>query len=107
MGSGSSLYKQHNAGVEILEKMWTKICVQPMTKTELGTVIITRHPQLETVVDKLLDIYLLLSAGSHQVEEASGEETEEECGVGRFLARDGRLISTRYFSPLLLFHTVL
>ena len=78
-----------------------------MTKTELGTVIMTRHPQLETVVDKLLDIYLLLSAGSHQVEEASGEETEEECGVGRFLARDGRLISTRYFSPLLLFHTVL
>ena len=93
MGSGSSTYKQHNAGVDILEKMWTKISVQQMSRKELNDVIVAKYGQLDTVVDRLLDIYLLLSAGGH---EDATDRTESD--AGKFLTRDGRLISTRYYS---------
>ena len=90
MGSGSSMFKQHNTGVNILEKMWTKISVQPMSRQELNDVITTKYKQLDTVVDRLLDIYLLLSAGGHE-----DSDYNMESDAGKFLARDGRLISTR------------
>lgn len=88
------MYKQHNAGLDIVEKMWTKITVQPMSREELKEVICTKFSHPKSVVDKLLDIYLLLSAGGHETDELS-ETADLSSDVGKFLARDGRLISTR------------
>ncbi len=78
----------------MLDKMWTKIAVEPMSRAELREVINTKHPQLATVVDRLLDIYFLLSAGRHELSDET-MEMDAETDVGKFLARDGRLISTR------------
>ena len=86
------MYTQHNAGLETLAKLWTRISVQPLSRAELRQVICAKHAQLETVVDRLLDVYLLLSAGGHVMPE--GNEASES-DAGRFLGRDGRLISTR------------
>ncbi|KAH3728968.1 hypothetical protein DPMN_054931 [Dreissena polymorpha] len=58
-------------------------------------VICTKFPKMETVVDRLLDIYFLLSAGNHQGALDDAMAMQEE-SVGKFLTRDGRLISTRY-----------
>ena len=93
MGTGASLYKQHNTGVEMLEKMWMKIYVQPMCKKELSSVIVTKCSKLNTVVDKLIAIYLLLSAGGHRDESIETDDVQSD--VGKFQAKDGRLISTR------------
>ena len=57
--------------------------------------ICSKYPQLVTVIDKLLDIYFLLSAGDHSGAEDVTIETELE-NVGKFLSHDGRLISTRH-----------
>ena len=76
----------------LLEKMWTKVNVQPLSKSELREVINATFPQLVTVTDRLLEIYFLLSAGKH---ETSEEEEEPESTAGKFLSNEGRLISTR------------
>ena len=93
MGTGSNLYKQHNTGVDMLEKMWTKLYVQPMCKKELADVIVTKFQKLDTVVDKLIAIYLLLSAGEHKDESMETDDVQSD--AGKFQAKDGRLISTR------------
>ena len=81
--------------------MWNKLfedfllllCVQ---------VVVTRFPNLNPAVDKLLDIYFMLSAGRHHLtsdlsdlaESGQGEGSEQST-VGQFLSLTGRLISTR------------
>lgn len=75
----------------MLEKMWTKVNVQPLSKSELREVINATFPQLVTVTDRLLEIYFLLSAGKHE----TSEEEELESTAGKFLSNEGRLISTR------------
>ena len=77
----------------MLEKMWTKIYVQPMCRKELSGVIVAKFNKLNTVVDKLIAIYLLLSAGGHR--DDSIEIDDMQSDVGKFQAKDGRLISTR------------
>ena len=65
-------------------------------------IVVTRFPNLPPVVDRLLDIYFMLSAGRHHLTsnlsdlEADDDITEsEEDTVGKFLSLTGRLISTR------------
>lgn len=55
--------------------------------------IVQKYPGLATVVDRLLDIYFLLSAGMHGC--TDDEQSEADSDVGKFIAREGRLISTR------------
>ena len=71
--------------------MWTKVNMQPLSKSELREVINATFPQLVTVTDRLLEIYFLLSAGKHE----TSEEEELESTAGKFLSNEGRLISTR------------
>jgi hypothetical protein len=56
-------------------------------------------------VERLLDIYFMLSAGRHHltsdlaeavVEDSDMEGEAEESTVGKFLSLTGRLVSTRY-----------
>ena len=57
--------------------------------------ICSKYPALSTVVDRLLDIYFLLSAGKHSGADDVTMETDTE-NVGKFLSHDGRQISTRW-----------
>ena len=87
-------HSQH--GSDILKKLFAKLTVEPLSRSELQQVICSRHVQLSTVVDRLLDIYLLLSAGRHELSGMVTMEMEEDDqDVGRFLSHDGRMISTR------------
>ncbi|XP_062606102.1 midasin-like, partial [Saccostrea cucullata] len=92
LGGCSGWYRQQSSSSVLLEKMWTKVNIQPLSKVELREVINTMFPQLSTVTDRLLDIYFLLSAGKHEI---TGEEEEVTSTVGKFLSNEGRLISTR------------
>ncbi|XP_013402851.2 midasin-like [Lingula anatina] len=95
LSSATGLFRQQSSNSSMLERMWAKLNVEPLSRTELQQVIITTYPQLSTVVDRLLDIYFMLSAGKHEL---SSDSTAEEYGldsIGKFLSHDGRLISTR------------
>lgn len=63
-------------------------------KLFLFQVIVKRHPQFQTVVDRLLDVYLLLSAGRHGY--TLSDNNNDDGDIGKFLSHDGRMISTRY-----------
>ncbi|XP_060072903.1 midasin-like [Ylistrum balloti] len=91
LGSGSGWHRQHSSSSILLEKMWTKVNVEPLSRSELEKVINTLYPQLHPVTEKLLDIYFMLSAGKHE----AGVEDSLSDEVGKFLSHDGRLISTR------------
>ena len=91
LGGSSGWYRQQSGSSVLLEKMWTKVNMQPLSKSELREVINATFPQLVTVTDRLLEIYFLLSAGKHE----TSEEEELESTAGKFLSNEGRLISTR------------
>ncbi|XP_041350636.1 midasin-like [Gigantopelta aegis] len=94
IGGSGCWYNQHSSSSVLLDKMWTKINVEPLSRPELQIVISTKFPLLTTVVDKLLDIYFLLSAGKHDVV-ANGNMSPSTDTAGKFLSHDGRLVSTR------------
>ncbi|XP_067673927.1 midasin-like [Haliotis asinina] len=91
VGSSSGWHRQRSGSALLLEKMWTRINVEPLSRSELEKVIVSQFPQLATVVEKLLDIYLMLSAGKHDTE-TSVSDTDS---AGKFLSLAGRLVSTR------------
>ncbi|ELT89072.1 hypothetical protein CAPTEDRAFT_156074, partial [Capitella teleta] len=64
--SGSTLFKQSSTGAALLEKLWSRVIVEPLSSTELQQVIEEKHPQLSTVAPRLVEIYLLLSSGRHE-----------------------------------------
>ncbi|KAI0224027.1 Midasin [Lamellibrachia satsuma] len=83
MRSEFGWYKTHSSGSDILERMWTKICVEPLSRAEL-----------QQWTD-FLDIYFLLSAGRHDTSDDMTQDVKSDADIGKFLTRDGRLISTR------------
>lgn len=55
----------HNAAT-MLKKMWRRLSVEPLSRSELQAVIDARYPSLSPVTDKLLDAYQLLN--DHQAQ---------------------------------------
>ncbi|KAL3884189.1 hypothetical protein ACJMK2_030409, partial [Sinanodonta woodiana] len=99
---GSSGWHRQQAGCSmLLEKMWTHVMVEPLSRNELQQVICSRWPQLTTVVDKLLDIYFLLSSHGQEMkglmnEGQEGNHLGEESDVCKIIpAYESRMISTR------------
>ncbi|KAK3603576.1 hypothetical protein CHS0354_028005 [Potamilus streckersoni] len=102
LGGSSGWHRQQAGSSMLLEKMWTQVMVEPLSRNELQQVICSRWPQLTTVVDKLLDIYFLLSSQGHQMKglinegQEEGDNLREESDVCKIVpAYEGRLISTR------------
>ncbi|WAR08077.1 MDN1-like protein [Mya arenaria] len=110
VSSSAGWQRKQTGSSALLEKLWTSVLVEPLSRDELKMVICTKYPALETVVDRLLDIYFMLSAGGHEGSTAGGQQGASagdiegapaiamemvESTVGKFLSRDGRQISTR------------
>lgn len=55
-------------------------------------VICTKYPQLSTTIDKILDVYFMLSSEQHSMTE---DRNGAEGSAGKFTSHTGRLISTR------------
>ncbi|XP_064629159.1 midasin-like [Lineus longissimus] len=104
MGSSSGWYKQHGSNAGLLEKLWSTVMVEPLSRQELEKVIVSKFPKFSTVVDRLLDVYFMVSSGRHEL---SGDTMETDVGdtIGQFLSHDGRLISTS-FKPMDLKHVI-
>ena len=62
--------------------------------------VVALYPQLSKIVERLLDIYLLMSCGSHGHSSSSSSHFELDDAdfrdVGKFVTHEGRLISTRW-----------
>ncbi len=51
----------------MLKKMWRRLVIEPLSRTELQTVIEVRYPTLSSMADKLLDVYYLLNGQNETV----------------------------------------
>ncbi|XP_077567526.1 midasin isoform X1 [Stigmatopora nigra] len=63
--SGGSRHKPPNSNATLLDKYWTKVEIDYMTRTELKTVVISKYPILKIVADRLLDIFCHLTGDRH------------------------------------------
>ncbi|XP_018427598.1 PREDICTED: midasin [Nanorana parkeri] len=59
-------YRPPNSHALLLDKYWTKIQVDNMSRSELKEVLHQLYPNLDLVTDRLLDIYIQLTGDKHQ-----------------------------------------
>ncbi|NXB28427.1 MDN1 protein, partial [Eulacestoma nigropectus] len=85
---GGGWYRQQSSHAALLDKYWTKIHLDNMSKGELKEVLQRRYPNLALVTDHLLDIFMDLAgdkyqapentaAGSSHIPEAASESRSE------------------------------
>ncbi|XP_046422100.1 midasin [Neodiprion fabricii] len=84
--TSTGVCKQSSGASNLLEKNWQQINVEPLSKTELVTIIQTLFPVLSTVAGRMVDVFLLFSMGNHRSELGAKESVP---------IRTGRLTSTR------------
>ncbi|XP_040203696.1 LOW QUALITY PROTEIN: midasin [Rana temporaria] len=64
--SSGAWYRPPNSHALLLDKYWTKIQLDNMSRSELKEVLQKLFPKLDLVVDRLLDIYIQLTGDKHQ-----------------------------------------
>ncbi|XP_074752140.1 midasin isoform X1 [Athene noctua] len=99
---GGGWYRQQSSHAALLDKYWTKIHLDNMSKGELKEVLQRRYPNLALVTDHLLDIYIHLTGDKYQALEnsASGsrhmpEESSESRSENKKPNLEGRELSLR------------
>ncbi|XP_067947567.1 midasin-like [Watersipora subatra] len=60
----------------LLEKSVMTVTVEPLSRSELSTIIQALYPNLTQVIDRLLDMYLTLSAGKHMDDRPDAADKE-------------------------------
>nr|XP_030123445.3 midasin isoform X1 [Taeniopygia guttata] len=68
---GGGWYRQQSSHAALLDKYWTKIHLDNMSKGELKEVLQRRYPNLALVTDHLLDIFLDLAGDKYQAPDDS------------------------------------
>ncbi|XP_061225770.1 midasin isoform X4 [Neopsephotus bourkii] len=99
---GGGWYRQQSSHAALLDKYWTKIHLDNMSKGELKEVLQRRYPNLALVTDHLLDIYIHLTGDKYQASEnsASGsrhvpEDSPESRSENKKPNLEGRELSLR------------
>ncbi|NWZ60294.1 MDN1 protein, partial [Haliaeetus albicilla] len=99
---GGGWYRQQSSHAALLDKYWTKIHLDNMSKGELKEVLQRRYPNLALVTDHLLDIYIHLTGDKYQASEnsASGsrhtpEDSSESGSENKKPNLEGRELSLR------------
>ncbi|KAL5014013.1 hypothetical protein ScPMuIL_008283 [Solemya velum] len=92
IGGVSAWPKQQTSCSLLLDKMWMLVNIELLSETELKQVICTKYPQLSTIIEKILDVYFMLSSRQHEMTQ---DRNADEENAGRFLSHTRRLFSTR------------
>ncbi|XP_066850638.1 midasin isoform X2 [Anser cygnoides] len=99
---GGGWYRQQSSHASLLDKYWTKIHLDNMSKVELKEVLQSKYPNLAHVTDHLLDIFIHLTGDKYQASEnsASGssrasEDASESRSENKKPNLEGRELSLR------------
>ncbi|NXI53175.1 MDN1 protein, partial [Chloroceryle aenea] len=99
---GGGWYRPQSSHASLLDKYWTKIHLDNMSKGELKEVLQRRYPNLALVTDHLLEIYIHLTGDKYQVSESSAsgsrcipEESPESRSENKKPNLEGRELSLR------------
>ncbi|CAL4140757.1 unnamed protein product, partial [Meganyctiphanes norvegica] len=80
-----------NAG--LIDKLWAKVSLETLPRSELIELICTKWPKLTTLADKFVSVYLMLSAGKHSHD--TDANMEHNAPDLTSIKTSGRLVSTR------------
>ncbi|XP_043927744.1 midasin [Protopterus annectens] len=69
--SGGDWHRQSITHAKLLDKLWTKVKLSYMSRTEMKEVLQVRYPSLKLVTERLLDIYCQLTGDRHQTSDTS------------------------------------
>ncbi|XP_071447069.1 midasin [Hetaerina americana] len=105
-GNIGGMHKQQVGGINPMENLWVKVCMEPLSHQELSHVVKAMYPVLRTIATRIMDAFILFSAGRHHTslqsdnvrketgsESGSKENYCEKSVQPRLLG--GRLTSTR------------
>ncbi|KFU91782.1 Midasin, partial [Chaetura pelagica] len=99
---GGGWYRQQSSHTALLDKYWTKIHLDNMSKGELKEILQRRYPNLASVTDHLLDIYIHLTGDKYQASEDSAsssrhvpEDSSESRSENKKPNLEGRELSLR------------
>ncbi|GFR07331.1 midasin [Trichonephila clavata] len=83
---GSYLEFRNNA--EVVDKLWRKVMVSPLSKSELTEVISAKWPKLIPIISRILSVYSLFSADLREIwGNSNGQEPFNSfCKNGRFIS---------------------
>ncbi|XP_035827114.1 midasin [Aplysia californica] len=90
LSSSEGLHRQLGSKSALLEKLCSVVNVEPLCRTELEQVVTSKFSALSPIVDRLLDIYFMLSSGQHDSEDGNSAGSVDR----KLLSHGGRLIST-------------
>ncbi|XP_071517971.1 midasin isoform X1 [Panulirus ornatus] len=76
----------------LLDKLWTKVTLETLSRSELLQLIATRWPKLESISEKLIGVYLVLSAEQHCDDIEDDRRTDVDMTTVKV---SGRLVSVR------------
>lgn len=98
--STGAWYRPPNSHALLLDKYWTKIQVDNMSRSELKEVLHQLYPNLDLVIDRLLDIYIQLTGDKHQTmsilhSDSSCETSQGQKAEDKKLSLEGRGLSLR------------
>ncbi|XP_072761011.1 midasin [Anoplolepis gracilipes] len=68
MVSTTGIQKHVTGSLSLLQKHWLCLNVEPLSKSELVTVVKTLFPVLSTIATRIVDVFLLFSVGHHDSE---------------------------------------
>ncbi|PFX16223.1 Midasin [Stylophora pistillata] len=106
-GHSGFSYQVASANSSILEKLWTRVQIEPFSKEELTEVVIQKFPDLEKIAVKLVDIYCMLSADPCLVSSEDTGKCSLPCDKRQSSSRDlmkwcSRIAVTACGAPTLL-----
>uniref|UniRef100_A0A669QKR3 Midasin n=1 Tax=Phasianus colchicus TaxID=9054 RepID=A0A669QKR3_PHACC len=99
---GGGWYRQQSSHAALLDKYWTKIHMDNMSKVELKEILQSRYPNLALVTDHLLDIFIHLTGEKYQASENTdcdsrpiSEDASESRSENKKPNLEGRELSLR------------
>ncbi|KAF0299690.1 Midasin [Amphibalanus amphitrite] len=92
-GAGGALHKQQTSHAALLDRLWLRVAVQPLSGRQLSEAMVHRWPRLNTVASRLLEVYAVMASVRDDSEEAT--VAAERAETARLQMKEARLVSTR------------
>ncbi|KAK3926205.1 Midasin [Frankliniella fusca] len=93
--SATGLNKVNSGVTSMLQRHWLTVQMEPLSESELVEVVRTLHPSLSTVASKVVNVFLLFSAGSHHTALVGSSEKSDPSKTVYIQGAGARLPSTR------------
>ncbi|XP_052133380.1 midasin [Frankliniella occidentalis] len=95
VAGATGLHKLNSGVASMLQRHWLTVQMEPLSESELVEVVRTLHPSLYTVAPRMVNVFLIFSAGSHHTAMSGNNENMDSSKNVHIQSAGARLPSTR------------